>query len=1180
MLEEQLCDFSREVWDSTFRYNNETLEGTFRRVSDAIASVEEDSFPEQGACENWSDIFYECLSRFLLCPAGRILANAGTVYDGTTLFNCTTSPMPKYDCDSLDGILEVLCIQAQTLKSEAGWGCNFSFIRPRGSLIKKIGVESPGAVKYMELFNKSSDIITSGSGTETKDINKKNKIRKGAQIGFISCWHPDVIEFIEAKRVSNRLDKFNVSVGLYNDFMDNVVRVEETGVDEEWELIFPDTTFERYSEEWNGDIYLWKSKEYPVKVYKKVSVKYLWELIMKSTYDFNDPGTAFFDIANKTHLLNYIKSYIIKSANPCVCKGTLINTPYGYKKVETIKVGDLISTIYGSEAVEEIGENENVPIFKVSFSDGGYQFVTKSHVYHTLPKDNRSVKINRKKLSDINIGDRVLVSDCQIEYSTDDDEEYKRGLKAGILLGDGCYNKDNCLKISTSIEDSEYNDLVKKLFGEELFNKDNIATDDSKSMSLCLKNRSVDLNYLGLTPQYCETKSIDYSILTNKSIIIGVLDGLLATDGNVNLKSNHPQLRWSTSSEKLAQTIRNLLLYLGCHGFIHTRTDIKGGTINGRKIVQKNPSHTITISSASFKKYCQCTRLNQVHTKKYNLLKTALKEFKLSGNCWTANVISIEQVENNNTYDLYCSGSDTYITSGYVQQGCFEQMLPDGSVCDLGSIPLPYFIKNGKINTNSLEKSTRVGVRFLDNINDYSNPPHESYAESIKNKRRIGLGIMGWGSLLYLMEIRFASDEAEILKHNIMSTICYAAVDESAELAKEKGCFVECDKEKLADHIFWDQIDLPKKIRDKIRKYGLRNSALFSIQPTGNTGVFMNVMTGGCEPVFLHEYIRTMIVQTPPDHLKDKCPSYWEGAFHENDYFKLTKEGKEDILRYIDEFDTVWKIDKNRGLTKEVLCEDYAVRQLKKEGRWNPDAEWAVTTKDLTVEDHVRDLKGFAKWIDSSVSKTVNVPHDYPYEDFKKVYLDAYKSGVIKGITTYREGTMTNVLASVKKEEYIKRPKLLPAKLYSATLKGEHFFIAIGLKDQSPWEVFAGRLNVHACDGRIIKIKRGHYNFIDENDDVIIENLTSYAKDEEETVTRLTSMALRGNIGADYIQDQLSKTQGDFHSFSKMIARYLKNYVKDHTKITHISCPECGGKLSYRDGCVGCYEGCLWSKCS
>lgn len=1165
-------DFSREVWFNTYRYNKageDNIGDTFRRVANAV-----------GVDEDQKESFFKILNEYMFCPGGRILSNAGTEFAGTTLFNCYVGPKPKHDQDSLEGIAEILLTQMQTLKSEGGWGMNFSFLRPRGALIKKIGVETPGSVKYMELYNKASDIITAGSGKEkTGEKNKKNRIRKGAMMGVLWCWHPDIEEFIEAKRTANRLDKFNISVGCSNEFMDAVRRVEETDVDENWNLVFPDTSFDKYATEWDGDIDRWKANGYPIIVYKSISVKYLWEKIMRSTYDFNDPGVLFLDRANETYLFNYSGNRI-HSTNPCVAKGTLVNTPHGYKKVEDIKIGDYISTVLDWESVQNIETHKNVPVFKVTFSDGGSQIVTQGHRYHILRKGSLSKKVEKVQLKDVKIGDRVVITSAYIDFSENDEQEYKKGLKSGILLGDGSYTGE--IKISSSTDDEDYNCCVKSLFGEDNFNKDYFATDGSKSMSLCLKKNVVDINNLGLTPQYSEEKTIDYSILNNKSVIIGLLDGLLATDGNVNLKSNHPQLRWFTTSPVLAQTIRDHLLYLGCHGFITNSFD-EGGIINGRKIVRKNIKYTITISGESFRNYAKLTRIAMVHMKKYRSIVKALSEFKLSGNCWHATITNIEPYGVSDVYDLYCEESDTWITSGYTQQGCGEQNLPFGEVCDLGSLCLPFLLNDDytDFDFKKVRFATRRAVEFLDRVNDISNTPCDEYSKNAKSKRRIGLGIMGWGSALYLLKKRFGSKEAENIKSDLMRCITLEAVDKSIELAILHGPYDGCDKDKLADHPFWQQIQLPANTINAIRKYGMRNSALFSIQPTGNTSILYEVVSGGCEPVFLHEYIRTTIVQSPPDYIKELCPKYWQGEFVETEMFKFSKEGDETILRGVDENGVVYKIDKNRGLTKEVFCEDYGVKILKERGEWDSGAEWAVTTNNLTVYDHITDLKGWAKWIDSSISKTINLPNNYPYDDFKRIYLEAYKSGVIKGITTYRDGTMTSVLSSIEKKDTIikKRPKKLRCDIHHPTVKGSKYYVAIGLDDNDkPYEIFAGEngIDKDIASGFIQRIRNGRYSLIADNE-VVIEDMGERCSNEEEAVARLASISLRNGVEIQSIVDQLEKTKGSLSGFAKVMCRILRKYIPESAKCND-HCPECKESLVYQEGCKKCVN-CGFSKC-
>src|SRR4030065_2355253 len=141
--------FSEEVWASTYKdHTDENINDTLYRVARAAASAEE----TEELRNEWTEKFFDMLSEFKGTSGGRIYANAGTGWKGTTLMNCYVSPRRKDDIDSLDNIINNLKNQALTLKSEGGWGENFSYLRPRGSFIYGVGVESPGAVKYMELF--------------------------------------------------------------------------------------------------------------------------------------------------------------------------------------------------------------------------------------------------------------------------------------------------------------------------------------------------------------------------------------------------------------------------------------------------------------------------------------------------------------------------------------------------------------------------------------------------------------------------------------------------------------------------------------------------------------------------------------------------------------------------------------------------------------------------------------------------------------------------------------------------------------------------------------------------------------------------------------------------------------------------------------------------------------------
>lgn len=335
--------FSEEIWRTTYRnYKDQSVNDTFRRVAKDIASAENTEEKKQ----YWEEQFYDLLTDFKGVAGGRITANAGTDWNGTTFMNCFVGGLPEYNIDSLEGIYQVLQEQSKTLKSEGGWGMDFSWIRPRGSFIAGIGVESPGAVRFMELFDKSSEIVTSGSGKKNNNKKSKEKIRKGAQMGTMAVWHPDIIEFITAKQSSGRLSKFNLSVNCTEEFMQKVnalealresieqaknnkqsfalddqdsdwkVRLLESKLEKEdtWNLEFPETSHEKYKSEWKGDLKDWKAKGYPVVIHNTVKVSWLWNLIMESTYNRNEPGILFLDRANEYNPLSYAEN--ILSTNP------------------------------------------------------------------------------------------------------------------------------------------------------------------------------------------------------------------------------------------------------------------------------------------------------------------------------------------------------------------------------------------------------------------------------------------------------------------------------------------------------------------------------------------------------------------------------------------------------------------------------------------------------------------------------------------------------------------------------------------------------------------------------------------------------------------------------------------------------------------------------------------------
>jgi len=354
-------------------------------------------------------------------PGGRITANAGTGFEGTTLMNCyigspvksatvqykMTHPiledlLVKYESeetsDNLMNIFLSVAELAETLKSEGGYGISFGFIRPRSTLIDGVGIRHPGVVSYMEIWDKVSEIIVRGDGDGYEDNIKnllqedvtgikkveKNQIRKGAMMGVLPVWHPDIEEFVRAKRTKGKLTKFNISVAVDDAFM-RAVRDDST-----------------YNLEFKG------------KVYKVVRAKELYDLIMKSTYNFADPGVLFLDNMNRGNPIIYLAP--VSATNPCVAKGTKVSTEFGWEPVEDVRVGDLIQTVHGFAPVTSIECHKNYPVSKVTFSDGSSLRVTQGHIFHTKTDIDQELWDTDTRLEDLEIGTYVRREEPRFLY--------------------------------------------------------------------------------------------------------------------------------------------------------------------------------------------------------------------------------------------------------------------------------------------------------------------------------------------------------------------------------------------------------------------------------------------------------------------------------------------------------------------------------------------------------------------------------------------------------------------------------------------------------------------------------------------------------------------------------------------------------------------------------------------
>ena len=341
---------SYDIWNKKYRLkdNNDIaidkdIQDTNKRIAKALSEKEKDK-------ETWEKQFLFALENGAI-PAGRIISNAGAskYKPSTSLINCTVSDTIP---DSMEGILESVKRGGLTLKAGCGVGYEFSTLRPSGAPVEGVGAYTSGPLSFMDIFDKMCFTISSAGG------------RRGAQMATFDISHPDAVAFIKAKREDGRLRQFNMSLLITKDF------VEAVKNDDEWNFIFP-VHKQEYSE---NDAYVWKYPNYDIseneaqfneqgqvahKIYNTMNAKEVWEIIMKSTYDYAEPGFILIDKVNEMNNNWFCEN--IRSSNPC---GEQPLPPDGSCLLGSINLTKFITNPFSSNARFEWKKfNEIVKIF-------------------------------------------------------------------------------------------------------------------------------------------------------------------------------------------------------------------------------------------------------------------------------------------------------------------------------------------------------------------------------------------------------------------------------------------------------------------------------------------------------------------------------------------------------------------------------------------------------------------------------------------------------------------------------------------------------------------------------------------------------------------------------------------------------------------------------------------------
>ena len=455
--------------------------------------------------------------------------------------------------------------------------------------------------------------------------------------------------------------------------------------------------------------------------------------------------------------------------------------------------------------------------------------------------------------------------------------------------------------------------------------------------------------------------------------------------------------------------------------------------------------------------------------------------------------------------------------------------------------------------------------------------------------RRTGVGITAEGDMLAAMGLRYGTEEATEFSEKVHKTIALEAYRSSVNMAKERGAFEIYDAEREKNNPFINRLkDADPELYEEMRKYGRRNIACLTIAPTGTTSL-MTQTTSGIEPVFMPVYKRRRKVN-PND------------ANVHVDFVDETGDAFEEYVVFHHKFLTWMQIngyDPDKRYTQEEI--DELVEKSPYYKATSNDVDWLMKVK---MQGRIQ------KWVDHSISVTINLPNNVSEDLVNQLYVEAWRSGC-KGCTVYRDGSRAGVLISTKKKDKKEeeecrckppqvvevRPKVLEADVVRFQNNKEKWVAFVGLLDGRPYEIFTGLqddeegivLPKSVTSGRIIKSYdedgTKHYDFQFENKrgyKMTIEGLSEKFNKEYWNYAKLISGVLRWRMPIEQVIKLVGSLQLDsenINTWKNGVERALKKYVQDGTEAKGVKCPNCGHEtLVYQEGCLIC-KTCGSSRC-
>lgn len=978
----------------------------------------------------------------------------------------------------------------------------------------------------------------------TREVSQNG--RRGALMLSLEVTHPDAELFIDSKLDTSKITGANVSVKVTDKFMDAV----KSG--RKFLQKFPIDTPDE-------DLSIDPNKEYVEdKLYnggkegtyfKFVDAKRIWDKIIKNAWASAEPGVMFFDNMLKESPADIYNGYQTVSTNPCLSGDSKILMADGSRK----KISEIVK---GDEVI--------------SFDMDTCTPVKTKVINSSKTKSNAEV---------ISLGDLRLTPDHKVacpvsnEYKEAKDVRFVRTMesKSSMVLRNG-ENYDvnvgkgflSSLGVRVELNNPVTGEFNIVVFGNKYFYSENLVEFKLLNYLLTHYPGKVEQNPDPIDGEKYRFKvdSLYFNVVKKrKKLHVSIKD----TGGNM-----------SPENLKMLVDVIESLEYS-----FFTKEEVEDCMI----LRMQAP--------------CGAYNIDEVYPRK------------------------IEERED--VYDIQLNVIHNFFAEGILVHNCGEIPLCPNDSCRLLSINLSSlvddpFTKIASVNIKKLDKVARIAQRIMDNVIDLEAEHIEKIIDKVKsdpenddtkrvelelwekildktvNGRRTGIGITGLGDLLAKIGVTYGSEESIKIAELIQKTISSGCYAESINLAKERGPFNNYNRETEFNipegkGLFLKRMmkELPKEDIENWKKYGRRNIACLTIAPTGTVSI-MTQTTSGIEPAFSLWYLRRK-------KTTDKSKAVFTDASGDMyEEFLVVHKG------FVD-----WYQVNNKNLSYED-CTRYIVDlpESEKIKLYEKSPYYLSTSKDINWVNKVRLQGAMQRWIDHSISCTVNVPENTTVETVSEIYMAGYDSGC-KGLTIYRDKSRDGVLvnASSSNSESINlspdpRPESLEAKVYRFKNGADRWIAFVGVLNNHPYELFLGKIDdgfsflpKQVSEGIIKKVptvnedgsKGRRYDFFYKTKfgyDNVFEAINEKFVPEFWNYARMLSGVLRLGIPTETIVkeivDKLSDDGGiGMNTWKKGVKRALTKHINDGVKSTSV-CPNCGGEMVYQGGCETC-SSCATSKC-